>query len=593
MVITNADGVAERAVPVDLADKACLDDRQLREVGQLIKKVEAHYGWPQDIEWGWHGSELFLLQSRPVTTIQARWTRDESAERFPRPMTPLSWDFLQVGFKRSLTHSLALMGLPPLRGDWFGWFDHYIYGNQNAVDLIASYRPLKARSPQELIEEIPGLRQRFSWVLELPVEWARDLDRYLLRLGALTAETLDPMTVPEVWRHILRVLETAADYFQPNIAISMTQAFLHRILHALVAMVVGPDKALAVVDGLLAGCETKTSVVNRELHELAQLAGRVPAFREALERQGSRMLTSDGLQQFPDFHKRFQRFLEDHGHREMDMDYYHPTWSQNPSVVLDALALILRGGSAEPAASARQLRLRYSETELQFLTSVPTEIRFFLRELIRLARTYTALDDLEHYQTTRVNPLARKAALALGGKLQERGAVAAPEDVFFLHKSDLEELVAAYPNEDRAAFRARADKGKQAYELAQRRTPAWSLDGPPAEAAPLEDGVLKGLPGSPGKVTGPCFRVLDPSDFARFPKGAILVARTTNPAWTPLFYSATGLVTESGGPLSHGAVTAREMALPAVMSVRDVITNLQDGQVITVDGTQGLVRVKG
>jgi rifampicin phosphotransferase len=68
------------------------------------------------------------------------------------------------------------------------------------------------------------------------------------------------------------------------------------------------------------------------------------------------------------------------------------------------------------------------------------------------------------------------------------------------------------------------------------------------------------------------------------------VARTTNPAWTPLFYSAAGLITESGGPLSHGAVTAREMALPAVMSVRDALGALRDGQVVTVDGTQGLVR---
>ena len=98
---------------------------------------------------------------------------------------------------------------------------------------------------------------------------------------------------------------------------------------------------------------------------------------------------------------------------------------------------------------------------------------------LRIVRA-DALDDLEHYQTTRINPLARKAALALGRKLQEHGVVTAPEDVFFLRKSDLEELVAAYPTEDRVAFRARADTGKEAYELAQRRTPSWSLDGPSA-----------------------------------------------------------------------------------------------------------------
>src|SRR5205823_13371476 len=104
--------------------------------------------------------------------------------------------------------------------------------------------------------------------------------------------------------------------------------------------------------------------------------------------------------------------------------------------------------------------------------------------------------------------------------------------------------------------------------------------------------ALRGLPGSPGRVTGPCFLVREAEDFGRFPRGAVLVARTTNPAWTPLFYSAAGLVTESGGPLSHGAVTAREMRLPAVMSVRLAMTLFHNGQVVTVDGTNGMVQLE-
>src|SRR5262249_14499367 len=107
------------------------------------------------------------------------------------------------------------------------------------------------------------------------------------------------------------------------------------------------------------------------------------------------------------------------------------------------------------------------------------------------------------------------------------------------------------------------------------------------------DSSLRGLPGSPGRVSAPCFLVRGPDDFGRFPPRAVLVARTTNPAWTPLFYSAAGLITESGGPLSHGAVTAREMRLPAVVSVRGVMSRLRDGQVVTLDGTQGLVLLEG
>jgi rifampicin phosphotransferase len=78
-------------------------------------------------------------------------------------------------------------------------------------------------------------------------------------------------------------------------------------------------------------------------------------------------------------------------------------------------------------------------------------------------------------------------------------------------------------------------------------------------------------------------------DFADFPAGAVLVARTTNPAWTPLFYSAAAVVTESGGALSHGAVTAREMRIPAVMAVRGVLDRLRNGDRVRVNGAAGTV----
>jgi phosphohistidine swiveling domain-containing protein len=591
MVVPTPAGVAEQPVPADLADRPCLAEEEIRAVGELLRRVEAHYGWPQDIEWGWKEGRLYLFQSRPVTTIQARHTRDESAERFPNPMTPLCWEFFAEVFRDSLAHSLALMGLPPLKEDWFSLHGHYIYGNQNAVELLASYRPLKARNMQQLLAEIPQLRQRYAWVLELPVRWARDLDRYLIRLGRLSAASLEGMDVGRLWQHVLAVQAVAAEYFLPNIAISITQSFLHRVLYQLAGMSVGPERALSALDGLLAGCETKTAVVNRELHELAQLAAKTPRLQqELLDRGGRDFWDQDRTHDFPEFAARFGRFLEDHGHRELDMDYYHPTWSGQPWVVLDSVRLILRRPAAEdPAATARQLRVQYAETEHEFLSIVPEGLRFFFRELIRLARTYTTLDDLEHYQTTRTNPVARQAAIALGQKLVEHGILDAPEDVFFFHRADLEELVRAFPKVQPEGYREKVYETKRSYETARAATPLWSLDEAAASVAAPAGGALRGLPGSPGKTSGPCFRVNDPSDFGRFPAKAILVARTTNPAWTPLFYSAAGLVTESGGPLSHGAVTAREMRLPAVMSVRQAMSLLCDEQVVTVDGTQGIV----
>jgi pyruvate,water dikinase len=136
-----------------------------------------------------------------------------------------------------------------------------------------------------------------------------------------------------------------------------------------------------------------------------------------------------------------------------------------------------------------------------------------------------------------------------------------------------------------------AKEKKASYLQAAKSVPPWSRHTAEPSMADVGKKTLRGLPGSPGRASGPVCRVRGPEDFARFPNGAVLVARTTNPAWTPLFYAASAVITESGGPLSHGAVTAREMGLPAVMAVRGVMETLIDGQGVSVDGAAGVVEI--
>jgi pyruvate,water dikinase len=504
-------------------------------------------------------------------------------------MTPLSWEFMSDVFNQSLSHSLQLMGLPSFQGEWFAWFDNYVYGNQTAVELIAAIRPLKSRNATELVAEIPRLRQQYSWVVDLPAAWGRDLDRFLIEIGRLSAVSFEDLDEQTIWNTVVDLMRVAADYFRPNIAISMTQSFLHRLLHALVEMVVGREQSLTTLDGLLSGIETKTSLVNAELHELALMVRQSPELCNSLQLDGGRSVWENKIyERFPEFAKRFRKLLIDHGHREIDIDYREPTWSQQPAVVLDSIALVLQGDSTtSPAHLARQQRIRFVQTELQFLSILPDELRFFFRELIRLTRSYTSLDDFEHYQTTRVNPIARQAAIALGKRLRDRSILDEPDDIFFADKNALEQLIVSNFTSGVESFKQAIQSAKKSYQDAWRRTPSWNFD-ESYECDSTTDS-LSGMPGSPGQATGECFLVRSPADFSRFPKGAILVARTTNPAWTPLFYSASGLITESGGALSHGAVTAREMRLPAVMSVRGVMTSLTDGQVVRVDGTRGIL----
>jgi rifampicin phosphotransferase len=594
-IVAGETGTAE--VPLEAAQRkrSCLDAGQIRELSALMRKVEQLYGYPQDVEWGFAGGRLWLLQSRPVTRIPARWTRDESAERFPSVITPLAWDLVEEGFHTSLNYSFALMGLPPFRDKWFAMFDHYIYGNQNAVEVYANGAgtAIRLTTLDELVAAIPMLRKQYGWVLELPFTWSRDLDHYLIRLGELQSEPLEGKSEMELWGYILRVKELGAEYFQPNIAISITQRTLYRILLGILQIAVGKEQAPRVFDLLLAHCDTKTGVINKELYQLARRIAAQPALVERLRRMDSAaFLEQGGFSAVPDIARAFEKFLRDHGHREVEFDPYHATWLEAPWLVIDNIKAMLDARLESPQEKERELRIAMRETEFNLMQRLPAEIRYFIHEIIRLTRSYTTLDDVEHYQTTRLTLPFRRGLRALGKALMGRGVVDDPMDVFFARAAEIDAALRADGADawERLARRIRADKAD--YRRHKQASPPWEigLAAPDAPGDPTQD--LHGLPGSPGVASGPVYVVHGSEDFAGFPKGAVLVARTTNPAWTPLFYKAAAVITESGGPLSHGAVTAREIGVPAVMSVRGVLSALENGQHVTVDGGAGRVSRK-
>ena len=424
----------------------------------------------------------------------------------------------------------------------------------------------------------------------------RDLDHYLITLGRYQAEALADKSPAELWQHVLAVNEHGAQYFLPNIAISIAQSTIYRTLHGLLQLAVGAADAAQLFDHLMAWCETKTGQINKELFELALLARQDERLIEELAGRSSREIIQQGiLAGYADFNTRFERFLRDHGHREVDFDAYAATWGEAPWIVLDNLRLILQTPmDLAPAEKERELKIRSQQAEVELFEKLPGDLHFFFHELLRLARAYTSLDDLEHYQTTRLTPVLRRGLRALGERLVQQGALEEPMDIFFAHQEQIEHALTDGSANAWADFSAHGLHQKAAYLADKARRPEWVLGRSEAETNDVladAGSVLTGLAGSPGVAEGPVFLVLTPEDFASFPKGAVLVARTTNPTWTPLFYSAAAVITESGGPLSHGAVTAREMRIPAVMSVRDSLTRLHNGQHVRVDGGAGRVEL--
>ncbi|MFZ2424180.1 MAG: PEP-utilizing enzyme, partial [Anaerolineae bacterium] len=214
------------------------------------------------------------------------------------------------------------------------------------------------------------------------------------------------------------------------------------------------------------------------------------------------------------------------------------------------------------------------------------------RAAARRIRALAGLRETPKFSIIRAMGILRQVLLDSGRALVAAGILEQAEDVFFLTTAELQQLASGA----RAAWKPLVAARRASYdrEKQRRQVPRLLLsDGQVFYAglgASNADGAITGSPVSPGVVEGVVHVVLDPRG-AQLAPGEILVCPGTDPAWTPLFLAAGGLVMEVGGLMTHGSVVAREYGIPAVVGVHEATTRLKTGQRIRVDGSVGRVTV--
>jgi len=616
----------------------CLTDRQVRDLVELGRRVEAHFGAPQDIEWALDGEgTLWLTQSRAITTLYPvppprrpglRVHLNASlAQGLTRPITPMGLSAFRV-----IGASLAelAMGRPvdPMDGPaGFG-----IAGDRAFIDITAALRNpvgrkavpavfgvMEARSAvvvRGLLAAEPSLAPTRS-TLPGAVAFARPVLRILLRYrvpalialglvrpaaarkvvaarGAqLRARLAEPVTGDAHARlaHVVTLLR-AIPPIMPRTVPAAAGGFLAL---GLARRVAGPDLDAQAVHEVLRGLpHNVTTDMDLELWALATRLDQAStaALHDATPAELAGRFHARALP--PVLQRELAAFLAEHGHRTAaEIDLGMPRWSDDPTQVLGSLANYLRITDPTDHPDARFARgaAAAEAAVAQVVGEVRrrSRVRAWVTGLaLHRTRQLAGMRETHKDYLVRVLAHARAQLAILGAELAGRGLLVAADDVFFL---ELREVAAALDGTDQRALVAdrRAEYDR---ELRRRHIPRVLLsDGtePEAEhAAPAPEGALVGVPASAGTVTGVVRVVLDPAD-AHLEPGEILVAPSTDPGWTPLFLTAGGLVMEMGGSNSHGAVVAREYGIPAVVGVPDATARLHTGQTVTVDGAAGTV----
>lgn len=342
-----------------------------------------------------------------------------------------------------------------------------------------------------------------------------------------------------------------------------------------------PGQGQAIGAALLAGGEP--SVTARQGYALLELA------RQAARCPGP-------PQDDPGFAAALRAFLDEYGHRGHYETYFRAqSWRMAPETLLTQLPSLaevdeaaLRSRQHAAAEAARQ-RLR---------TSLPLSKRLLVQTLVRAANRECNQREAARSALIANLDAGRRAWLGAGEWLTAKGLLQAADDVFWLFPSEIgravmDQLAFGALNERiaarRALFRQWEAEDAPEYFLAEVRggSPASVPSEPPARPA---GEAWRGVPTGTGVGRGRVRILRRPEEGERLHPGEILVAPSTDPGWTHLFLKAAGLVVETGGYLSHGAIVAREFALPAVVNLPGIMGWLRDGDEVEVDGMTGQVR---
>jgi rifampicin phosphotransferase len=619
-----------------------LSDAQIRALADLGARVEAHYGAPQDTEWAIDGEgEIWLLQARPITTLfplpaNAPGTDDDLrvyfcfsvAQGVYRPLTPMGLQAFRL-----IASALAILaGRPPREPS-----EGPAFFTQAAGRIFADITPaLRSKQGRGLFEFV--MRNMEARTVPIVRRLTADLRispkptplRPVLRAalsvfvrGRVPLHVVQALARPEAARSRAAGVEAgfrAAGDVPANAAASERLAAAERLLLG------GPPSMLpsvvpAFVAGLIANAlagkllgdlatederrvamralpHNPTTEMDLALWALVQEARADPNASRTLGETPPEQLARDyrngsllgGLQ------VSMEDFLRSYGHRGVaEIDLGLPRWSEDPSYVFGVLANYLR---LEDPGLAPDAQFRRAAREAEGMVAELTRRaarRSRLRGglvgfLLGRARALSGLREMPKFCIILLMARARKLLWTVGEELTGAGRLESAPDVFFV---SLPEARRGLAGEDLRPL-VRERRAVYEGEVRRRHVPRLLLsDGTEPAAEPRERpgaarGALHGTPASGGVVTAGARVILDPAG-ARLEPGEILVAPSTDPGWTPLFLTAGGLVMEMGGPMSHGAIVAREYGIPAVVGVPDATERIATGQKVTMDGSTGEV----
>ena len=591
---------------------------------QTSLAAEALFGCPQDVEWAIAGQTLWVLQSRPIGTLDlsnpgagsaaATWEHPEDSQLFWKvdEDTGKGYDLLlplELSEVRAMADAnqdcVRLLGA---EGHSQGTlvFRARVYHAPVPSGLSAGDMRIRRAAYDDLITRLKAQDQT-SWD-----HFGPEVIRATERLADFRAEDAGG---PKLAAHLEDALAVRRRHYivHPMIAFRPPRSYFQAFEE--LSGQSGPE-AEAIAYRLVESGGTITSQITDELYELALAARAHPSLARLVASAGpnaeEELAKLEATGTAPGFRANLKGFLERFGARNgagygSEATIMTPTWREQVDLVLRMAAPYLDERAPSPAESRQEALRARDEAVLDLCRDRPPElVSRFRAELAYACRQAAGLEEHNHYIDQLGRGQLRQAILDAAGWLARKNRVASVEDVFWL---ELDEILAALQAKDEAGSpKIQLDgriKARQKTYVEWRKLALFPVLGRPdahlPERPPYQDelpremgteaGLVTGLGASAGTIRGKARVLRGAEQLDALQSGDILVAKNAGPRWTPFFPILAGLVLDEGSLGQHAAVIAREYHVPAVIATHNATRRIEDGAWILIDGTRGTVQI--
>ncbi|CAM5469103.1 putative phosphoenolpyruvate synthase [Streptomyces spiroverticillatus] len=610
-------GTREVTLDAGRQEQPALTDEQAVRLVELGRRIEAHFGRPQDIEWCLVDDAFQIVQSRPITTLfPVPEAADEDnhvyvsvghQQMMTDAMKPLGWSMwqrtamaqMQVAGGRLFVDVTARLGIPSVRA---GLLDLLGKGDPLVRDALETVLE-QENFVRELPEPAPAPRSAGHAAPE-PLGNAPEVVTALIARSeasvAALEEAVRTKTGPELFDFLDGAFEEHKRVLGDPLSMQAIMASHEATwwLNEKLEEWLGEKNSTDTLT--LSAPDNITSEMGLDLLDVADVIRPHAEVVEYLrEVSGDDVPFLDGLAKVPggaEARDAIEKYLDRYGMRCVgEIDITRPRWSERPStlvpVMLDNVRNFGPGAAAQRFEEGRLRAERKADEVVARLRELPDgEAKAAeTRHMIERVRTFIGYREYPKYGIVCRYFAYKRALLAEAERLAAAGVLVEAEDVFFLTYEEFREVARSGRADRELVLRRRED-----FRTYESLTPPRVLtsDGEALSGSYRRDdvpeGALTGLAVSAGTVEGRARVVLDLAD-ADLEAGDILVTSFTDPSWSPLFVGIAGLVTEVGGLMTHGAVIAREYGLPAVVGVERATRLIRDGQRIRIHGTDGFV----